>query len=312
MNSTSTATNGTKGKPKKHVHIRLYDIPPIPEFVKANIGDISTNEISGLVQVSGTIVRSSGIRMLEVSKQYECQNPKCKYKFNVYADPEQDNALPFPKTCPKTFRTINPNTGGSTNTTNNEGTERKCNSVHLREIEEARVCVDYQEIKIQDHIEHLTLGSIPRSIVVVLQADLVDRFNPGDDVIVVGTLVRQWKYLQRNARASIEMIIYANNVITLHETDKQRIIGEVRASHFQKFWSEYRRMDQELAARDIIIRSVASQLFGMYFVKLALLLALIGGVDTGVRGNVRRRSNIHMLMVGDPGCGRLFSTSLLW
>lgn len=35
-------------------------------------------------------------------------------------------------------------------------------------------------------MERLTLGAVPRSIIVVLQADLVDKYNAGDDVVIVG------------------------------------------------------------------------------------------------------------------------------
>lgn len=41
-------------------------------------------------------------------------------------------------------------------------------------VEDSRECIDYQEIKIQEQVQSLTVGSIPRSIVVVLENDLVD------------------------------------------------------------------------------------------------------------------------------------------
>lgn len=47
-------------------------------------------------------------------------------------------------------------------------------------------CIDYQEIKIQEQMHVLGVGSIPRSIVVVLTEDLVDTVKPGDDVTVTG------------------------------------------------------------------------------------------------------------------------------
>jgi DNA replicative helicase MCM subunit Mcm2 (Cdc46/Mcm family) len=40
-------------------------------------------------------------------------------------------------------------------------------------------------------MERLQMGQAPRSLVVVLEADLVDMFNPGDDVVVVGTLQKR-------------------------------------------------------------------------------------------------------------------------
>ena len=48
----------------------------------------------------GTIVKAGGVRLLEVSKQYECQNSKCRFRFTVSVDLEQDNTLPQPRQCP--------------------------------------------------------------------------------------------------------------------------------------------------------------------------------------------------------------------
>ena len=43
---------------------------------------------------------------------------------------------------------------------------------------------DYQEIKVQEHVQMLDIGTIPRSLWVVLEDDLVDGCKPGDDVTV--------------------------------------------------------------------------------------------------------------------------------
>ena len=52
-----------------------------------------------------------------------------------------------------------------------------------------------------------------------------------------------------------------------------------------------------------VFRSVCPQLCGMYLVKLAMLLTLLGGVATQENSGVKRRSQSHLLLVGDPGTG---------
>ncbi len=59
-------------------------------------------------------------------------------------------------------------------------------------------------------IESLKMGSIPRSITVLLEADMADRFNAGDDVLVVGSMVRRWSPVAKGMRCNIDAAIRAN------------------------------------------------------------------------------------------------------
>ena len=66
---------------------------------------------------------------------------RCEKRFTVVADPEQDYMLPVPRVCPAAARA---RPGGAAT--------GKCGGTSLREIEGSKVCVDYQEIKIQDQV----------------------------------------------------------------------------------------------------------------------------------------------------------------
>lgn len=59
-------------------------------------------------------------------------------------------------------------------------------------------------------MELLHLGCVPRTITIVLEADLADRFNAGDDVIVIGNIVRRWSPVCKGARCHIELAVRAN------------------------------------------------------------------------------------------------------
>jgi len=220
---------GKTGTQKKFCHVRVVSLPPTEYLCKATISDIRAEDISGLIQLSGTVVRTSAVRMLDQSKEYECQNPRCRLRFSVYADPEQDYMMPQPRVCPGVVQSRSTNDAGAQ--------QRPCGSTTLRELEGSRVCVDYQELRLQDSFEKLPLGSVPRSITVVLEADLVDRFNPGEVlrcpltphlssplftsfsrtcfsccqvVTVVGSLLRQWRPVRAGTRCAVDLCVRAN------------------------------------------------------------------------------------------------------
>ena len=175
--------HGTHGTVKHNAHVRLINLPSTAGYSKSLISEIQADDIGKLFEISGTIIKTSSVKLLEVSKQYQCKRQRCGYRFRVYADPEQDNQIPLPRRCPSKPLSI-PNT--NTNNTNDENTNKACPSQEFIEVDGSKVCVDYQEIKIQDPLENLGVGAAPRSMTVVLKADLVDKFNPGDKVSITG------------------------------------------------------------------------------------------------------------------------------
>jgi DNA replicative helicase MCM subunit Mcm2 (Cdc46/Mcm family) len=58
-------------KPENLVHVRLFSLPPTPEISKLTINHVNSDNISSLIQISGTVVRTGSVRMLEESKQYQ-------------------------------------------------------------------------------------------------------------------------------------------------------------------------------------------------------------------------------------------------
>ncbi|GFH21758.1 MCM domain-containing protein, partial [Haematococcus lacustris] len=67
----------------------------------------------------------------------------------------------------------------------------------------------------------------------------------------------------------------------------------------QEFWAAH--TTHPITARNKIVAAVCPQLHGLFLAKLALLLALVGGV---ARPESKLRGDAHLLMVGDPGVGK--------
>ena len=56
---------------------------------------------------------------------------------------------------------------------------KPCGGMKFQYVDNSIVCHDYQEIKIQESTQVLGVGAIPRSILIILQDDLVDIVKAG-------------------------------------------------------------------------------------------------------------------------------------
>ncbi|KAJ2204870.1 DNA helicase mcm9 [Coemansia sp. RSA 521] len=59
-----------------------------------------------------------------------------------------------------------------------------------------------------------------------------------------------------------------------------------------------------MRGRDEIVASMCPQVYGLFYIKLAVLLVLISGVARSDESGLRVRGEAHMLLVGDPGTAK--------
>ena len=155
-------------------------------------------------------------------------------------------------------------------------------------------------------MQALTVGSIPRSIVVLLQYDLVDAVKPGEDVILVGVLFRRWKPTYTAIRCELESVFDANSVCVKKSKSSHDSVSanQEMKEYFTAFWKKY--ADQPLRARNHILSSICPQVYGMFTVKLSIALTLIGGSNYMDNRGMKVRGEPHMLLIGDPGTGKIY------
>lgn len=242
---------------REQAHVRLSHVPPLAEHWKTNISALRASDVGPIVQVGGTVVRTGAIKMLETCRTYQCRAATCGAVFRVEADREQGNVLEKPTSC--------------------RG-ESKCASRKFAEI--SRENADYQELRVQEHVDQLAIGSIPRAVTVVVQDDLADACKAGDDVVVVGRVMRRWKPVHRDVRCDLELAVLANSLRVVGAssalTGGSAGASEEDKAKFRAFWR--RSCRHPLCARDAFVASVCPQIYGRRVVKLAILLTLIGGV----------------------------------
>ena len=270
-----------KGGNATRIHARLVNLPPY--CFKPSMATIQAQDVGKIVQVTGTVVRTSSIQMYESARTYQCTGKQgCGGTFTVFADMElRENALQPPTSCPLAL------------------SGKRCANTKISPVEDGSVHTDYQEIKIQEAASRIRVGHMPGSLLIKLQHDLVDTCQPGDEVVVVGSLLAQWAQPQQlvDVECQVGMAMSAHSIRVVADqkgssawkSSGDTSVGELDQyrKEFISYWERTSSQQHPIAARDFICQSVCPKLYGLQIIKLALLLTLIGGVSSDAYENTK-------------------------
>ncbi|ORD94898.1 MCM2 [Enterospora canceri] len=148
---------------------------------------------------------------------------------------------------------------------------------------------DVQKIVVQEMPGTVPAGSLPRSREVVLFGDLIDRVKPGDEIDLCG-LYRNVSLQQKNVSFPVfHTQIQACGLLHKKATKTENI-------DFKKMAA-----DQNILTK--LINSFAPSIYGYKNIKVALLLALVGGCRKEKEQMVLR-GDINVLLLGDPSTAK--------
>ncbi|CRG90274.1 DNA replication licensing factor mcm3 [Talaromyces islandicus] len=163
--------------------------------------------------------------------------------------------------------------------------------------------MDHQTISIQEMPERAPAGQLPRGVDVILDDDLVDRAKPGDRIQLVGIFRSLGNRGAGSGSSTFRTVILANNIIQLSSKSgggiAQTTLTDTDIRNINK-WAKSRKTK----IFDMLAQSLAPSIYGHEYIKKAILLMLLGGIEKNLDNGTHLRGDINILMVGDPSTAK--------
>jgi replicative DNA helicase Mcm len=171
----------------------------------------------------------------------------------------------------------------------------ECGGRSFRLLKEESDYEDFQVITVQESHEQISGKQQPRQMKVWILGDEVDTVAPGELVRITGIL---------NSVRAKEKNSYEEFVIQgIHLEHLAKEYEEVKITPDDEI--EIKELSRDPDLYEKIIDSTAPVISGFDLFKEAVALQLFGGTPVEVNNaDIAIRSNIHILVVGDPGLGK--------
>ncbi|KAH8597157.1 putative DNA replication licensing factor mcm3 [Bisporella sp. PMI_857] len=160
---------------------------------------------------------------------------------------------------------------------------------------------DHQTISIQEMPERAPAGQLPRGVDVILDDDLVDKVKPGDRIQLVGIYRSLGNRNAGHSSALFKTVVLANNVVMLSSKSGG---GIATATITDTDIRNINKVAKKKNLFDLLSQSLAPSIFGHEYIKKAILLMLLGGMEKNLENGTHLRGDINILMVGDPSTAK--------
>lgn len=278
-----------------------YEVVPNFQVMLTSVGtptglrDLQADMVSKFITVSGIVVTASQVRAKAMSLTLQCSgcrdlvsNINLKRGLDGYNLPRKcpnqaDGAGPKINRCPLDPYLILPD---------------KCK------------CINFQTLKLQELPENTPQGGMPRHLKLYCDRYLCDKFVPGNRVTLFGTLaiVKIGPSTSTNTRGA-----ETNVKVGLRSSYLQVIgykIDTTGAGHTSVIpytaeeEEEFRMLASSKDCYKKIYSSIAPSIFGFEDVKKAIAALLFSGSVKQLPDGTRRRGDINVLLLGDPGTAK--------
>ncbi|KAL5348442.1 MCM DNA helicase complex subunit [Pseudogymnoascus australis] len=160
---------------------------------------------------------------------------------------------------------------------------------------------DHQTISIQEMPERAPAGQLPRGVDVIIDDDLVDIVKPGDRVQLVGTFRSLGNRNNSHNNANFKTVVLANNIILLSSKSGGGIATHTITDTDIR---NINKISKKKNLFELLSQSLAPSIYGHDYIKKAILLMLLSGMEKNLENGTHLRGDINILMVGDPSTAK--------
>ncbi|MFA5931328.1 MAG: minichromosome maintenance protein MCM [archaeon] len=258
----------------QNIHIPTLTTEPFKPYVRfhnlpkdseIDVRNLSAKHLGKMISVEGLV------RMITiVQPKLFMAVWKCRRCGNIYKIAQERNKTKMPTMC-------------------------ECHSKDFDLEEEKSGFIDYQKIQIQETLEKLKGNDQPTNIEIHVSDDMVNRIAPGDKTKFTGIL-------RLIPPEKDKKNIYGRYLEASYLEETQREFSEVDIDKDEE--REIKKLSKDPMIYEMLAKSIAPGIYGYEYVKESIALQLFGGVTKHLPGKQKIRGNIHILLIGDPGCGK--------
>lgn len=258
----------------------------LPETSRVSIRGIRSVHMGRLIEVEALVKRVGDVLPRVVDAFWRCR--QCGSTVKTKHDKEWVDDLDIPTSC----------------FADQSGCGVKKNVSPLEFQEELATYRDAQFLQLQEPPEQTTGSAKPVSLDAMLEDDLVAELQPGDRVVITGyfapTVVRKNNREQRQREKRFLILAFRKRSESYEEIvlDEEVDVPKFRAA------AEARTEDGKPAIYGRLTASLAPSIHGHDVIKLALMCSLFSGTPKHLENEPAVRSDIHVLLAGDPGVAK--------
>jgi len=272
-----------------HIQVLLSSIcSPTP------LRKLDSELVSKLITVSGIIVTASQVRAKATSVTLQCIG--CRDTVPNIPVKRGLDGYNYPRKCP--------------NGANVQGTKtNRCPLDPYHMLPEKCKCVDYQTLKLQELPEDTPQGGMPKHLKIYCDRQLCDKFVPGNRVTLFGIFsiikIGQSRGGSKGFEADHKVGLRASYLNVLGYRIETSGPGHTSVIPYTaEEEDEFNILASSKDCYKKIYSSIAPSIFGFDDVKKAIAALLFSGSVKILPDGTRRRGDINILLLGDPGTAK--------